>query len=215
LSKPQAGPRRIERQALVSLLLAVAGALAPAASTAAAAPNLIRDGGFERPPVAVGGSRLYSLGQTFGGWRVVGLRGNVAVSSGSLSQDGLHFAANAGRQWLNLAGRSGTLTGVAQTVRTRPGERYRLSFAVGNVVDRGGAFGTSSTVNVLVNGRVAIAVRNSDGGKTQTWKTYALTMKAASAATTIAFVNGDAPADGSNGLDSVSLTRANRRLAPA
>ena len=68
-------------------------------------------------------------------------------------------------------------------------------------------FGTSLTVSVIVNGRKVFAATNKAGGKTQEWKTFALTLKASSAATTIELENGDSGSDNDNGLDAVSLTK--------
>ena len=191
------------------LVLAVFFASSGAAdSRPAAAPNLVRNGGFEQPLVAVGGYQLVYGGKSFGGWRVVGPLGtNVAPISGSYQQNGISFTARAGAQWLDLTGGlSNQPIGVAQTVETRPGASYRLSFTVGNVVDPGGVFGTSSTVNVLVNGHKVLAATNRGGGKVQAWKTFTLTLKATTATTTIEFQNGDPVTDNDNGLDAVSLT---------
>ena len=110
------------------------------------------------------------------------------------------------RQWLDLTGSSNTATGVAQTIRAQqPGATYRLSFAVGNVVDPGGLFGVTSTVDVLVNGNRVLAATNSGGGMTQAWKTFTLPVDPKSDLTTIEFLNGDPGTDNSNGLDAVEL----------
>src|SRR5438270_886795 len=128
-------------------LVLVSALLLPGAAVSkpSVAPNLIKNGGFEQPLVGAGGYTLVSAGQSFGGWKVVGAAGNVAPISGTFVQNGIHFTAKAGKQWLDLTGLSNTATGVAQTVKTVKGASYRLSFAVGNVVDTGGIFGTTST----------------------------------------------------------------------
>jgi hypothetical protein len=65
---------------LLSLSLLVALALVFSGS-AFAGPNLISNGGFEQPPVG-GGYQLFSVGQSFPGWQVVGTPGaNVAPIS--------------------------------------------------------------------------------------------------------------------------------------
>jgi len=193
------------------LLFALAlGALAlPSAATSSRSdsPNLIRNGGFEQPVVGTGGYKLVPSGQSFAGWKVVGATGNVGPISGAFSQNGIAFTAKAGKQWLDLTGLSNSVTGVAKTVKTKPGASYRLSFAVGNVVDSGGIFGTISTVNVLVNGHNVLAATNRTGGHEQAWKTFTVTVKATSASTTISFMNGDPSTDNDNGLDAVSLTK--------
>jgi hypothetical protein len=189
---------------LAGAALACGAAVSPAAG---AGPNLIQNGGFELPLVGVGSYQLYGTGQSFPGWTVVGARGNVAPISGKYTSAGILFPAKAGRQWLDLTGLSNTNTGVSQTVTTAPGASYQLTFAVGNVVQPGGAYGTSTTVNVWVNGHLVLAAKNTQGGRTQSWKTFTLTVKATSAKTAIAFRNGDRHTDFSAGLDGVSLTR--------
>jgi hypothetical protein len=188
--------------------LAVAGEAAVAAQRGAAksSANLIANGGFEEPVVSVGGYSLFSPGQSFPGWRVVGAAGNVAPISGAYTSDGFRFVARTGRQWIDLTGLSNSATGIAQTVGTKAGASYRLSFSVGNIVEPGGGFGTSSTVVVLVNGRRLLAATNSVGRPSlQSWKAFTTTVKATSARTTIEFRNGDSRADDENGLDAVTL----------
>jgi hypothetical protein len=132
------------------------------------------------------------------------------VVSESFTQNGFEFPAQDGTQWLDLTGgSSNSATGVKQTANTTPGDRYTLTFLVGNVVDPGGVFGTTSTVRTLVNGRLILSATNSDGAglKTQVWKRFAFTFEATSATTTIRFVNGDPVSDFHNGLDSVRLTQ--------
>ncbi len=141
--------------------------------------NIVANGGFELPAVATGSYQLFSTGQPFPGWRVVGAQGNVAVISGAFQQNGLTFLAKAGQQWLDLTGVSNTRTGVAQTLRTVPGSSYRLTFSVGNVYDPGGIFGVTSTVEVLVNGVKVLSATNArHGGKVQVWENFGLTVRA-------------------------------------
>ncbi|MGA2805499.1 MAG: DUF642 domain-containing protein [Acidimicrobiales bacterium] len=170
--------------------------------------NIVTNGGFELPVVATGSYQVFSVGQHFSGWRVVGAPGNVAVISGAFQQSGLTFLAKAGKQWLDLTGVSNTSTGVAQTVRTVRGSNYRLTFSVGNVYDPAGIFGVSSTVEVLVNGvKVLTATNAHHGGKVQVWENFGLTVRAKSSSTTVEFLNGDPPSDNSNGLDAISMVR--------
>jgi hypothetical protein len=199
---------------LVSAAVALAvssaclAASAPAMLAAGAPANLIQNGSFEQPAVPNGSYVLVAAGQTLPGWRVVGATGNVAPISGTFMQSGLDFLAESGRQWLDLTGVSNSRTGVSQTVNTKPGATYSLSFWVGNVYDPGGIFGVKSTVDVLLDGELRLAATNSGGRNThnQVWKWFELNFKAASAATTIEFLNGDSSTDNSNGLDAVSLT---------
>ena len=71
----------------------------------------------------------------------------------------------------------------------------------------GGIFGTTSTVNVLVDGNPIFTAVNSKGaGSTsQVWKTFKVNFTAPSASTTVAFINGDPSSDTDNGLDAVKL----------
>ena len=192
-----------------ALLLIAVALPAAALSRGTVGLNLIGNGGFEQPVVGAGGYKVVSTGQSFAGWKVVGAAGNVAPISGAFQQNGIRFTAKAGKQWLDLTGAgSNGPTGVAQTVKTVAGARYRLTFAVGNVVDPGGLFGTSSTVTVLVNGRSVLKATNRAGGKVQAWKTFTTTVKATSGTTSIEFLNGDPRSDNDNGLDAVSLTKS-------
>jgi hypothetical protein len=176
--------------------------------TPAFAGNLIKGGNFEKPVVPPGGSMTFSTGQTFGHWTVVGAPGAVSVVSGTFTQNGIAFPAKKGKQWVDLTGfNSNSATGVAQTVATTPGVAYTLSFYVGNVVDPNGVFGTTSTVNVLVDGGQVFTATNSmgQGQSKQVWQKFTTTIMATSTQTTIAFINGDPSSDFTNGLDAVKL----------
>ncbi len=195
-------------QRAVCAALAV-GAVIASGGAASAATDLIKNGSFEAPIVPVGGFKVFSTGQTFSGWRVVGARGNVAIVSGKYRGDGITFNAQAGPQWMDLTGlESNTATGVAQSVATTRGATYHLTFWVGNVYDPGGIFGVSSTVKVYVNGVRKLTATNSrhPANHKQAWKEFALTFKATSGRTTISFINGDPRTDNSNGLDAVRLS---------
>jgi Protein of unknown function (DUF642) len=199
--------RRIVTAALAGCLLSM---LALGGTASAATTNLVHNPGFEKPAVAPGSFLVFSTGQSFPGWKVVGASGNVGIVSGSFTQNGFKFPAKSGHQWLDLTGLSQSATGVAQTVITTPGTHYTLKFAVGNVVNPGGIFGTSSTVHVLVDGNQILTATNSNGAgiTSQVWKTFTVGFIASSAATTIAFLNGDPSSDTNNGLDAVKLVAA-------
>jgi hypothetical protein len=164
------------------------------------------NGGFEKPDVG-SGFVLFSTGDKFKGWEVVGASGNVAPVSGSFTQNGFTFDAKRGKQWLDLTGVSNTATGVAQTFDTTASQQYTLEFYVGNVVNQGGIFGTTSTVNVFVNGNLILTATNSKGaGSTfQAWKKFSTNFTASSTRTTVAFINADPSDDTNNGLDAVSV----------
>jgi hypothetical protein len=193
----------------IGMLTAGCGtASATTTTTTTTTTNLIKNGSFETPVVPAGNFELFSTGKTFTGWRVVGAKGNVAPISGKYQGDGITFNAETGAQWLDLTGLSNTATGVAQTVATKPGAKYHLTFWVGNVYDPGRIFGVSSTVKVYVNGVRKLIATNSlhPGNHKQAWKEFALTIKATSSRTTISFINGDPRTDDSNGLDGVRLS---------
>jgi hypothetical protein len=185
------------------------GVLIASCGPASAATNLTKNGSFEVPAVPAGDFRLFSTGQAFSGWRVVGAKGNVAVISGKYQGGGITFNAQAGAQWMDLTGLESNLaTGVAQSFATTRGAEYHLTFWVGNVYNPGGPFGVSSAVKVYVNGVRKLTATNSlhPANHRQAWKEFALTIKATSSRTTISFINGDPRTDNSNGLDSVRLT---------
>src|ERR1700687_4516297 len=114
--------------------------------------NLLHDASFESPLVPPGGFTVFSSGQTFSKWTVTGTSDDIAIVSGTFSQEGFTFPAGCGKQWVDLTGVGTTGAGVAQTIPTVKGSRHALTFSVGNVVDPHGIFGVTSTVNVLVNG---------------------------------------------------------------
>lgn len=98
--------------------------------------------------------------------------------------------------------------GVKQTIATTPGATYDLSYFVGNVVNPGGIWGTTSTVNVWVNGALIQTATNIGGGTTLTWEQFSTSFVASSSSTVIEFLNGDPPTDNSNGLDNVVVNKA-------
>ncbi len=73
------------------------------------------------------------------------------------------------------------------------------------MVDPSGAFGTTSTVEVDINGAFGGLFTNSGGSTTETWEQFFFAFVATDLSTTIAFINQDALSDNNNGLDNVSL----------
>lgn len=200
----------VARRGRAFALALACGAVTALASTGAQAVNLIKNGSFETPVVPVGGFTRFFNDQTLGAWTVVGVPGDVAIVSTTFVQNGIAFKAKAGQQWLDLTGfESDRATGLAQTVKTVPGQTYVLKFWVGNVVDGSGVFGTTSSVDVLVDGVTAIQANHGGGNATAlNWKAYSHSFVAATKRTTISFINNDPLNDNSNGLDAVSLTPA-------
>lgn len=176
------------------------------------AANLIVDGSFEDPTVTAGSFTLFSTGQTFGAgapWTVVGVGGgNVGIVSTTFVQNGISFLAENGNQWIDLTGiTQSPAEGVQQTIATTIGQQYSLSFYVGNVNNVGGIFGTTSTVDVDINGSQILAAENSctTCTSTLTWQLFTTTFTASSASTVLAFLNGDPSNDTSNGLDNITV----------
>ena len=169
--------------------------------------NLVRDGSFESPLAPSGGFLVFNVGSTFSKWHVAGASGNIGIVSGTFAQNGFTFPAGCGSQWVDLTGIDTTGVGVAQKFAAVQGSHHVLTFSVGNVVDPNGIFGTTSTVNVLVNGVQTFKAVNKKGlgSKVQVWKSFTTTITAPSTSTTITFVNGDPAGDDNNGLDCITL----------
>lgn len=182
-------------------------ALALVSSATALGANLLSDGSFESPTVPVGGFSNFGTGASMGSWTVVGPQASIV--SGSFVQNGISFLAQDGVQWVDLTGDgSNASEGVQQSAATVPGHTYLLSFWVGNVNNPGGIFGTTSTVDLMINGASHGAFTNSCTTCTtaQAWEQFTTSFVATGPTTMVTFLNGDGPADNSNGLDNVVLT---------
>jgi hypothetical protein len=182
-----------------------------------ASANIISDGSFETPVVTSGSFTSFNNGTTIPGtsWSVVGpLNTNVAIVSGSFSQNGVSFPAQDGSQWLDLTGTTNLAEGVSQTVATTVGDQYQLSYWIGNTTG-GTIFGTTSTVNVSLNGTPAFSNTNATSSPTtQNWEQFSHTFVATGTSTTLAFLNGDPVSDNNNGLDNIVLTDLGRAPVP-
>ena len=179
-------------------------------TTAPNAPDpVVENGSFELPVVTVGGFTLFTLTTPLPGWQVVGAPGNVGVCSGSYAQGGLRFPAADGAQWMDLTGLTNTATGITQSIATSVGAHYTLGFQFGNIVNPGGIFGTTSSVEVSVNGQVVRTVTNALGAGqgVLVWQDVSVNFTASSASTTISFLNRDPGTDNSNGIDAVTVVR--------
>lgn len=196
-------------KAIVRLAAGIAAA-AIIVGTAHAA-NLAGNGSFEKPVTPAGGFLIFPKGAQIGAWQVVGEDGEVGLIDKDYVAGSFTSPSRSGKQWLDLTPRATitpTAIGVEQTVRTTPARDYVLSFFVGNVRDQNGQFGTTSTVNVFVDGEQVMSATNRAGrGKTSVvWRKFSLTFTAARRNTRVAFINGDN--DDLNGLDAVSLVPA-------
>jgi hypothetical protein len=187
--------------------MAAALTLVTCLSGGASAANLIRNGSFESPALA-SGFALFSTGSTaLKNWKIVGAAGNLATVSGTFAQNGFTFPSKSGANWLDLTGLTNTATGIEQIVKTEVGKQYRLTFFVGNLVNPTGIFGSTSTVDVVIDdAEVFSAVNRRLAGATQlTWKKFAVTFTADAVTTKIAFINGDPVNDTANALDAILL----------
>jgi uncharacterized integral membrane protein len=177
-------------------------------AVSAARANDIVNGSFETPLVPNAFFTNFLTGSTaITGWTVVGPE--VSIVSTNYASFGFTFPAEDGKQWLDLTGDvSNRVEGVQQTFATTPGTTYNLSYFVGNQVDPGGPWGTTSTVDVLVNGALIQTSTNSmgAGGTTQVWEQFTTSFLATSSTTTLEFLNEDPLTDNSNGLDNVVVT---------
>ena len=188
--------RAISLSALMATCISIA-------SPAMAASLL--NGDFESPVVTVGSFQNFTAGNDIGGWTAVGPA--VSLVNGTFNQSGFSFPAQSGAQWLDLTGfTSNTSEGVEQTVDTVAGTNYSVKFWVGNV--SGSVFGTTSTVNLLIDDVLLLAATNSGGTTTLEWQEFTALFTAASASTKVTFLNGDPGTDNSNGLDNVSIAEA-------
>lgn len=194
--------RRLTARNAMFVVLAV-GLLTPTARA-----NLLTNGSFETPLVPVGGFSNFNSGSTgITGWTAVGPQ--VSIVSTAYVSFGLSFPAEDGSQWLDLTGdASNAVEGVEQTVATTAGATYDLSYFVGNQVNPGGPYGTTSTVNVYVGGALVQSAVNSSGagGTKQVWEQFNTSFVASGSSATIEFLNGDPKTDNTNGLDNVALT---------
>jgi len=201
-----------------ALIYAVSFLAVPLLSTQATA-SLIFSDGFEAPAVthipgpsgSSGGYDNYASGAALGPWTVVGPAGRsdaVSVVTTDFSQNGITFPAQAGKQWADLAGQdSNGNEGVQISLSGFLNKAYSVSFWVGNVVDPRQVFGTTTTVNLLVDGKLALSAMNVDGTgqPTQVWKQFTYQGFSTSDALLFTFLSGDPPSDFSSGFDSVVI----------
>lgn len=174
---------------------------------AAANANIILNGSFESPVVPTGNFTNFLGGSSsIPSWSVFGTE--VSIVNGSFSEAGVSFPAEDGNQWLDLTGQGSNSTeGVLQTITTTAGDQYQLSYWIGNTTGGGGAFGTTSTVDVSLNGTSAFSDTNSNVSPTTlNWEQFIHTFVATGTSTMLAFQNGDPADDNSNGLDNLVLT---------
>lgn len=180
-------------------------------STAAQA-NLLLNPGFEDPPLGTQYA-AYDHGNSIGGWLVFGtglptvaqltIRADYQEYAGALS-----FSPHGGLVSLDMTGSGNRgANGVMQTVATTAGAAMALSFWVGNQDAAFGDYMLPSAVEVFVDSVSLGVFTNADNSSADVnWKAFSVQFDAASASTTIAFVNATPIGDNMAGLDDVSLT---------
>lgn len=180
--------------------------------------ELIVNGGFEDPFVpsdSVPGV-VYHPGDMIGaGWLVLGDLGtNLHLGRVGYNEPNHPVVFNIfeGRNALDLSGNydQGPSVGIQQSVATRAGFAYDLSFHVGRAMMVGGPawpYESATTVYLSINGGPRIAFTNSDSTEGYiNWKRFNHSFVATGDSTTIAFFNGS---DGDNDgifFDAVSMT---------
>lgn len=204
-------------------LVLASAILAVSISSKTASAGIVFQDGFEAPVVnhtgpsgSSGGYDNYATGASIAGvWTVVGPAGRsdaVSVVTTNFSQNFITFPAQSGNQWADLAGQDSNGTeGVKTTIAGLLGQTYTVSFWVGNVVDPAHVFGTSTTVNLLVDGVQVFSAVNTDGTgqATQVWRQFTYQGVAATNSTTFTFLSGDPSNDFSSGFDNVVISTVN------
>lgn len=184
---------------------------------AGAANAQVQNGSFELPPAERGSFTDFVVGSVaIPGWTVVGPAGTVvSIVSTSFTQLGVSFQAQNGAQWLDLTGNgSNSSEGISQTLSTIAGHRYDVTFFVGNTTG-GSIFGTTSTVNLGINGVQSFSAVNSMINATSlSWQQFAYGFVATGASTNLVFSNGDPGGDNSNGLDNIALVDRGPVVSP-
>lgn len=194
------GPRLIPR-----LLLVLPTYLVLLAGTGSAGAELLVNGSFEAPIVPVGSFTNFPGGSTaISGWTVVGV--DSAIVNGSFTQSGILFRAQAGNQYIDLAGvtSNSQTSGVTQTVATTIGQAYQLRFQVGSA--QGGGFFFPSTIDVSLNDGPRVSHTNpATPANALDWKPFVLSFVATTPTTKITFLNGGASSNFNSALDGASL----------
>jgi len=168
---------------------------------------VIVNGSFETPIVPVGGFTNYpsSNPTAITGWTIVGV--DSAIVNKSFAQNGITFQAQAGNQWIDLAGeRSNSMaSGVRQSVDTIVGHTYQVTFYVGSAKDTAGAF-DSSTIDLTIGAGSREHYNNPATPSNQLdWKQFNVSFLATSISTALTFQNGSAATNFLSALDNVSI----------
>jgi hypothetical protein len=190
----------------------LAAALAAVASMpAAAAVNLIQDGGFEALTVASGSYANYALAagtplQAGSPWFMDGGTSLNAVHT-AYAEGSLVFNAQSGSVSMDLTGTGNTgANRVSQNVPTVTGASYTLGFWVGNADDSRSNYAGPSSINLLVNGSpVGTYTATASAANQISWQPFSYSFAATSGLTKITFENATPAGNNLAGLDNVTM----------
>jgi hypothetical protein len=189
---------------------ALAALMVAGATPALAKTSIPPDGSFEDPLLHGCCTQTFKVGQTLGTWTVIGpAKSKVVLTSGTLMKGPFLFDAEDGNQWLNIAGKAGA--GVQEDSQIERSVEFTLSYAVGTVYDPTGKNGSSSTVQLIINGNPqppVTAVAVDDGKNRQQWTRFSTVFTCGCDKVTIAFVNADAKSDRDTAIDDIQLKKA-------
>jgi len=163
--------------------------------------------GFPGGPSNIGGWSVIGKGGVPGAAVVLQLGNNYTETNGAGGT--LHFHAQSGNQSLDLTGEGnqGLTNGVKQSVATGSGLAYRLSFYVGNQDNNAPGYTNPSSIVLFIDGSVIDTFTTATNTPNDvSWQHFQYDFTAASALTTIAFLNGTGVGDNYAGLDHVFLS---------
>jgi hypothetical protein len=193
------------RSSFRALTLAIALGVSTSASAA------IIDGGFEFPGSA--DLTMYGNNAPLGAWTVTGDPSNaVLLLSKNYAEAGITFNSHSGDYALDLTGggNTGPGDGVYQDIATAIGQKYALTFWLGNATGDGTGnspvYTLASSTNLVIDLNAPVPFTNGDtsaGGIN--WQPFTYEFVAAGTSTRIAFLNNTDGRDNYLGLDDVSV----------
>jgi len=165
--------------------------------------------GFPGGPSDIGGWSVIGKGGASGVAVVLQFGPNYTEPNGAGGT--LHFHAQSGNQSLDLTGEGnqGLTNGIRQSVATGSGVKYQLSFYVGNQDNNAPGYPNPSSIVLYIDGSpINTFTTTTNTANNVSWEHFQYDFTAASALTTIAFLNGTPVGDNYAGLDHVVLNAA-------
>ena len=178
-----------------------------------AGPNLVVNGSFEQPDVAVGGFlQLRAGSSSLTGWTISDSAQKAAVGGVTVidhwSEGGNISPAPEGAdgdQLLLLQHSAGDAGVISQSITTEVGETYTLEFECGGVYPTA----WTKTLNYSVNGlNRSVSITSQSGRSQAAWVNEKLEFTATEATTTITFTGDYAAGFWGMGIDDVRVTKA-------